>query len=286
MKLIGSNRLRVVAATGLQIALLAVVLWAADRAHGAGRSAIAGGVEAKMEYCLDCHGPSGQGYRGYFPIPRLAGQQTEYVKNQLQAFVEHRRTNNVMFNVAHSLSPAMIAALAADFRALNPRPIGGGPRGLIGAGEKSSERSARRQCCRVRRVPRPGGPRQRGNSAPCRSAARIYVQQIDELEQRAWPESGDAGYVGGHVASCAQFDQAASRSRRSLPQLFGVTPMRYTGVKSSPQRLLPSPSQRWRATRKAPPSAIARGATADRRKATPRHRVWPVKEPDTSSSNL
>jgi cytochrome c553 len=136
MKLIGSNRLRVVAATGLQIALLAVVLWAADRAHGAGRSAIAGGVEAKMEYCLDCHGPSGQGYRGYFPIPRLAGQQTEYVKNQLQAFVEHRRTNNVMFNVAHSLSPAMIAALAADFRALNPRPIGGGPRGLIGAGER------------------------------------------------------------------------------------------------------------------------------------------------------
>jgi cytochrome c553 len=137
MKLIGSNRLRVAVATGLQIALLAVVPWAADRAHGADRSAISGGgVEAKMEYCLDCHGPSGQGYRGYFPIPRLAGQQTEYLKNQLEAFVEHRRTNNIMFNVAHSLSPAMIAALAADFRTLNPRPIGGGPRGLVGAGER------------------------------------------------------------------------------------------------------------------------------------------------------
>jgi cytochrome c553 len=58
------------------------------------------------------------------------------LKNQLQAFVERRRTNNIMFNVAHTLSPAMIAALAADFRALNPHPLGGGPKQLVAAGEK------------------------------------------------------------------------------------------------------------------------------------------------------
>src|SRR6516225_2830281 len=73
--------------------------WSADRP---------GGVQAKLAYCEDCHGRAAQGFHGYYPIPRLAGQQTEYLKNQLQAFIEHRRTNNVMFNVAHSLSPAMM----------------------------------------------------------------------------------------------------------------------------------------------------------------------------------
>jgi len=41
-----------------------------------------------------------------------------------------------MFNVAHTLSPAMIAALAADFRVLNPKPLGGAPKGSAAAGEK------------------------------------------------------------------------------------------------------------------------------------------------------
>ncbi len=136
MKPIKPQRLRIVAAS-LTLAVLAVVLSAPGRVESAEKFAAAeGGVGAKMAYCQDCHGPSGQGYRGFFPIPRLAGQQTEYLKNQLQAFVEHRRTNNIMFNVAHNLTPAMIAALAADFRALNPRPFGGAPRGLVPGGEK------------------------------------------------------------------------------------------------------------------------------------------------------
>ena len=93
-------------------------------------------VQAKLSYCKDCHGPSAQGYRGYFPIPRLAGQQPAYLENQLQAFIEHRRTNNVMFNVAHSLSPSMVAALAANFHSLNPPPIGGAPQRFVATGRK------------------------------------------------------------------------------------------------------------------------------------------------------
>jgi cytochrome c553 len=137
MKRIWPRRPRIVRGANLILALLAVVFSVAGSAESAER--FAGGKDslaAKMEYCQDCHGPSGQGYRGYFPIPRLAGQQTEYLKNQLQAFVEHRRTNNIMFNVAHTLSPATIAALAADFRALNPRPLGGGPRSFVATGER------------------------------------------------------------------------------------------------------------------------------------------------------
>ena len=120
----------------MQLALLAIVLSVPD-ARGAERSSQAqGDVRAKLDYCKDCHGRSAQGFHGYFPIPRLAGQQPEYLKNQLEAFVEHRRTNNIMFNVAHSLSSGMMDALANDFRALNPPPLGGGPRHLVPTGEK------------------------------------------------------------------------------------------------------------------------------------------------------
>src|SRR5690349_7257715 len=56
-------------------------------------------IDAKLRYCEVCHGVSAQGFHGYYPIPRLAGQPTDYLKNKLQALVEHRRTNNIMFNV-------------------------------------------------------------------------------------------------------------------------------------------------------------------------------------------
>jgi cytochrome c553 len=91
--------------------------------------------QAKLLYCKTCHGLSAQGYRGYFPMPRLAGQQPQYVENQLRAFVERRRTNPVMANVAHALSPSMISALAAHFRTLDPRPIGGAPRHSVANGK-------------------------------------------------------------------------------------------------------------------------------------------------------
>ena len=124
----------------LQLALLTFLYSAPSLADRAGRSAVPNGeFAAKIAYCKDCHGPSAQGYRGFLPIPRLAGQQPEYLENQLRAFVEHRRTNNVMFNVAHALSPAMIRALADSFRDLNPRPLGGAPKQLVATGKKIFE---------------------------------------------------------------------------------------------------------------------------------------------------
>jgi cytochrome c553 len=96
-------------------------------------------LQAKIEYCKTCHGLSGQGYRGAFPMPRLAGQQPEYIENQLKAFTERRRTNPVMFSVAHALSPAMLVALTTQFKELNPKPLGGAPRELTAAGKKIYE---------------------------------------------------------------------------------------------------------------------------------------------------
>ena len=83
---------------------------------------------------------SAQGFHGYYPIPRLAGQQPEYIKNQLEAFLEHRRTNNIMFNVAHVLSPAMLDGLTESFHNLNPKPLTTrAPEDLITAGKKIYE---------------------------------------------------------------------------------------------------------------------------------------------------
>ena len=96
-------------------------------------------VRAKLQYCEVCHGVSAQGFLGYYPIPRLAGQQVAYIQNQLQGFSEHKRTNNIMFNVGHVLSPAMIAALANSFHDLDPKPLANAPKELVAAGKQIYE---------------------------------------------------------------------------------------------------------------------------------------------------
>ncbi len=159
----------------LQTAILAVVLAGAALAEGEPR----GSVQAKLSYCKDCHGVSAQGFRGYFPIPRLAGQQTEYIENQLRAFIEHRRTNNIMFNVAHALSPAMVAALAANFHELNPAPIGGAPRQLVGEGKKIFEDGV--PDANIAACAACHGPDATGTGEIPRLAGQLYPYLIKEL---------------------------------------------------------------------------------------------------------
>ena len=124
----------------LQAAILAIVWITAGPASARIKSAASNhAVGAKMDYCKTCHGSSGQGFRGYYPIPRLAGQQTEYSINQLKAFIERRRKNNIMFNVAHDLDSGMLTALVKNFNDLNPNPLGGAPKQLIPVGKKIYE---------------------------------------------------------------------------------------------------------------------------------------------------
>src|ERR1700680_3000081 len=126
--------------TVLLTAAFAIVVSAAAHAEGKATPAVPKQeLEAKIAYCKTCHGVSGQGFRGAFPMPRLAGQQPEYLENQLQAFIDRRRTNPVMFNVAHVLSPSMLTALGAHFKDLNPKPLGGAPKELVAAGKKIYE---------------------------------------------------------------------------------------------------------------------------------------------------
>ncbi len=135
---------RIVEVVGLQLslplAILAIALATTARAKDADTAVSKQAIEAKIKYCEVCHGQSGQGFQGYYPIPRLAGQQPEYIKNLLEAFDERRRVNPIMFNVAHVLSPEMQTALATDFNKLNPKPFGGGRRTSWSRGKRSSKK--------------------------------------------------------------------------------------------------------------------------------------------------
>ena len=122
--------------SALPAAIFSIVFSAAGRAQDRDTANFSQqDLQTKIVYCKTCHGLSGQGYRGYTPMPRLAGQQPMYLENQLRAFVERRRANPIMFNVAHVLSPSMQTALAAHFRDLNPEPLGGAPKELVATGK-------------------------------------------------------------------------------------------------------------------------------------------------------
>jgi len=129
---------KVLAPTALLVLLCAGTFAEENAAGGVAQSAAVPTKEfqSKAAYCETCHGLAARGFVGTNPMPRLAGQQPAYIKNQLEAFIERRRLNPVMGNVAHVLSPAMVDALAAHFRDLDPPPYGGAPRDLVSEGEK------------------------------------------------------------------------------------------------------------------------------------------------------
>jgi cytochrome c553 len=127
------------APTALLVAVFGAVASAEEiKANGAAQpeGVSAKEFQAKSGYCETCHGLSARGFIGTYPMPRLAGQQPGYIKNQLQAFIDRRRLNPVMGNVAHVLSPAMVNALATHFKNLDPPPFGGAPKDLMPEGKK------------------------------------------------------------------------------------------------------------------------------------------------------
>ena len=157
----------------VQTAVLAIVFCAPARADDRGS------VQAKLEYCKICHGMSGQGYRGYLTMPRLAGQQPKYLENQMRAFLEHRRASAVMSGVARSVSPSMVAALANHFRDLNPGPMGGAPRERLGLGRTIYEEGlpeANIPACSACH-----GPDARGQDEIPRLAGQLFAYIVKEL---------------------------------------------------------------------------------------------------------
>lgn len=141
-------------------------------------------IDAKIRYCEDCHGLSAQGFRGYFAIPRLAGQQPQYLQNQLRAFVERNRPNPIMSNVAHVLSPAMITAIVARFQRFHPRPAGPGPKRLVAAGRQIFENGVPQD--NVAACAACHGPNAVGHGEIPRLAGQLYPYVVKELVN--WPK--------------------------------------------------------------------------------------------------
>ena len=136
-------------------------------------------LKAKTDYCKTCHGIDGQGFRGSYPMPRLAGQQPEYIENQLKAFIERRRNNPVMFNVAHVLSPAMLTALTDDFKNLNPKPLGGAPKAIVPEGKKIYDEGV--PSANVPPCASCHGPEAKGEGQFPRLAGQLYDYVIRKL---------------------------------------------------------------------------------------------------------
>ena len=142
----------------------------------------AGDIQAKVAYCQDCHGPSGQGYPGFSPIPRIAGQTTKYLENQLQAFVDSQRDAHpptAMSNV-HVPSGPMRTALAAHFSKLDPEPIGDGPKDLVAAGKKIYSEGV--PTANVPACSACHGPEAKGKAEIPRLAGQLYPYTVEELE--------------------------------------------------------------------------------------------------------
>lgn len=125
----------------IRVARLVSAVAAAILITGFSSESYADEVQAKIQYCTECHGASGRGYHGYFPIPRLAGQRTEYILNQLRAFAERRREADIGMDMAkvHGVGPVIRRLIAAHFKNLEPPVIRDAPRGLAEAGKKIYE---------------------------------------------------------------------------------------------------------------------------------------------------
>jgi len=90
--------------------------------------------------CTFCHGPSAQGFA---TAPRLAGQRSEYIENQLSGFARHIRDNPYsklyMWNAAANLSLQTAHDLAAYFSAVPPQPANDGSKELVASGKEIFE---------------------------------------------------------------------------------------------------------------------------------------------------
>ncbi|MFC3908238.1 c-type cytochrome [Legionella dresdenensis] len=81
-----------------------------------------GGDFAKqITACIACHGPKGTG-NGQAGFPSLSGQHAAYIIEQLQAFKEHKRTNDlngIMQDISAKLSSEDMAAVAYYIQGLH-----------------------------------------------------------------------------------------------------------------------------------------------------------------------
>jgi cytochrome c553 len=204
-------RLRVALTSALAVFLAATAGQAQAGAQDV--HATAGSIEAKLEYCTTCHGLSAQGFRGFYAMPRLAGQQPQYIENQLRAFLDRRRLNPVMANVAHGITPDMIPVLAARVSALNPPPVDGAPRGDVALGREIFANGLPDQ--NVPACSACHGPDAKGQREIPRLAGQLYWYMVSTLS--LW--SSERGQGGREDISWIMRPTVANLTRKQVEAL-------------------------------------------------------------------
>ena len=191
----------------LPVAIAVIAISAGGRAFAAGDAGAVSpqAVNAKLKYCEVCHGASARGFVGYYPIPRLAGQQIEYIENELKGFTERKRANkespgatNVMFHVGHVLSPAMVKALATKFHEFDPKPVGGAPKDNLATGKKIFTEGVS-----GRNVPPCAschGPDAKGNGPIPRLAGQLYPYVMKQLTNWGHERTEENSNIMGPIA--------------------------------------------------------------------------------------
>jgi cytochrome c553 len=116
-------------------------------------------------------------------MPRLAGQTSTYVENQLKAFVERRRDRGLFLNMAkvHGVSPELRAALATHFVKINPNPFGGAPTRLTAVGKKIYDDGI--PAANIPACTACHGPEARGEGANPRLAGQLYPYLMSRLSR-------------------------------------------------------------------------------------------------------
>ena len=208
----------------LQTAIFAVVFAAAGCARrSSGRGAK--GCRASWNIAKPAMGCRAKVIADTIRCPDSAGQQPKYLENQLRAFIERRRTNPVMFNVAHGLTPEMVDGPGRASQGAKSRAIRRRPAGIAGLGKNNLRAGiAGIQHSCMLRLPWSGGQGQQRNSSARGSALLVHRKSVDELDQRARSGFG-AGHFGHHGADDAQLEPIADRRRRGLRQLSEVNPI-------------------------------------------------------------
>ena len=97
------------------------------------------GVPQSVQSCMVCHGQTGE--NTIYPIvPRLNGQQVQYLAWQLQQFKKHTRADQnaqiYMWPVAQALDQQDIQALAKYYAAQSPMHSASSPRPGVSAGKQ------------------------------------------------------------------------------------------------------------------------------------------------------
>ena len=79
-----------------------------------------GNMEYKIQACIACHGPNGQG-NSLAGIPSLSGQHSEYIYQQLKNFQSSDRSNDynkMMRNIAERMSDEEMKSVASYIEGL------------------------------------------------------------------------------------------------------------------------------------------------------------------------